>query len=305
MKKRQSGFMGFIISIIILIIISGLIYAWAKNNNIKTVNDGIKWISNKSKQLDNKVNKCVDKDCQISLPNGNLESRTTKPRNDATKVDEPRKEQKSENQETNNNSKRNDSISVDSNSDKTNNLLNELNKIEVKNADKINYDRSEWKHWISTNRSCWNVRESILLRDSKFIELADINKNLTKDSNQACYIISGTWVDKYSGESINNPNIIDIDHIIPLAYVANHGGQNWSPKEKQIYANDPEVLIAVSAKENRSKSDKGPSKYLPKNDEFKCEYSNLFIKTAIKYKISIDKKDRDTLESTIKKYCKK
>lgn len=177
-----------------------------------------------------------------------------------------------------------------------------LGALTINDAKKVDYDRNEWKHWIPTENKCWNTREEVLYRDAVkgSTTLLDKNKKETKDKSQACYITGGKWIDVYSGQEINSPRQIDIDHIIPLSYVAQHGGQDWSAEEKMKYANDPEVLLAVSARENRSKSDKGPADYMPPNKEYQCSYSKQFIHVADKYTISITPKDKKVLNDGLK-----
>ena len=175
-----------------------------------------------------------------------------------------------------------------------------LNGLIIEEAKNVDYDRKEWKHWISTDRGCWNVREDVLFRDASSIEMLDNNKKPTENKELACNVVGGKWTDFYSGKEVNDPKKIDIDHIIPLGYVAKHGGQEWSKEEKERYANDPEVLLAVSASENRSKSDKGPSEYMPPNESFRCDYSKMFINVADKYTISITAQDKKALNDGLR-----
>ena len=177
-----------------------------------------------------------------------------------------------------------------------------LGGLTVAESKKVDYDRNEWKHWIPTENKCWNTREEVLYRDAVegSTTLLDKNKKETTDKSQACYITDGKWIDVYSGQEINSPRQIDIDHIIPLSYVAQHGGQEWTADEKMKYANDPEVLLAVSARENRSKGDKGPGEYMPSDKSYWCSYSKQYIHVADKYTISITAKDKKTLNEGLK-----
>lgn len=192
-----------------------------------------------------------------------------------------------------------------------------LVNIPVKEESKVDYARSEWKHWSSAGRSCWDTRELILLRDAKpgTVIFIDKQKNTTTDESQACGIgkmveedgktklnteNSGEWIDPYSGRKITSSSDIDIDHIIPLSYAAKNGGQEWTSEVKEQFANDPDNLLATSAKENRSKGDKGPGSYMPSYKPYRCQYSKAFTKIANKYQLSIQKADYEVLEKTLK-----
>lgn len=179
-------------------------------------------------------------------------------------------------------------------------VKDKLNGLIIDEGKKTKYDRNEWKHWKSAGRSCWNVREEVLDRDSQEITYLNKSKNETSNKNEACYVVKGVWIDPYSGKEIKDPKKIDIDHVIPLGYVARHGGAEWSKEEKEKYANDPEVLLAVSASENRSKSDKGPADYMPPNTDFHCSYAKIFTSVADKYTISISAQDKKALNDALR-----
>lgn len=183
----------------------------------------------------------------------------------------------------------------------------------------VGYSRSEWKHWIGTEgRPCWSTREEILYRNAVpgTVKLVNKSKMATTEYNEACAIGipvveedggiviesegSGVWIDPYSDEEFTNPSDLDIDHIIPLSNAARNGGQNWSAELKEEFANDPDNLLAVSASENRSKSDKGPAEYMPvRKSEYRCQYSKAYTTIAYKYGLTITESDLSVLEQNI------
>lgn len=203
-------------------------------------------------------------------------------------------------------------------------MLNALKTVPDNEDDKkdVGYARKEWKHWTSfKDKSCWNTREEVLKRDGVqgSVKFIDKEKKSTKDSKTACAIgkpliksgkttietnNSGRWIDPYSDKMITNSDELDIDHIIPLSNAARNGGQKWSAKEKETFANDLDNLLATSAKENRSKGDKGPGKYMPPSKKYKCQYAKSYITIAYKYNLSITESDKKVLEKTIKS-CEK
>lgn len=194
--------------------------------------------------------------------------------------------------------------------------LEELGKLELVSdkedeEKKVGYSRREWKHWSSV-RGCWNTRSEILNRDAVPGTVSYLDKK-KKSSNydEACTIgligkdgevstkNSGAWIDPYSGKRIEDPKDVDIDHIIPLSNAARQGGQKWSLEQKEKFANDPDNLLATSAKENRKKGEKGPAKYMPPLKSYHCQYSKSYINLSHKYNLTITKSDKKVLEQAL------
>ena len=178
--------------------------------------------------------------------------------------------------------------------------LNELNSIPiVASYNKAKYKRTEWKHWISYETPCWTTREEVLDRQAEkgSITYLDKDDKETKDKSKACSIKSGVWIDPYSKETIKDPTKLDIDHTGALSWTAKAGGQEWDKQKKQDYANDFDHLVATTAKENRTKGDKGPSEWMPESS--KCEYAKVYTHIVKKYKLNLNKADKDTLEKTL------
>lgn len=178
--------------------------------------------------------------------------------------------------------------------------LNELNSIPiVASYNKAKYKRTEWKHWISYETPCWTTREEVLDRQAEkgSITYLDKDDKETKDKSKACSIKSGIWIDPYSKEKVEDPTKLDIDHTGALSWTAKAGGQEWDKQKKQDYANDFDHLVATTAKENRTKGDKGPSEWMPESS--KCEYAKVYTHIVKKYKLNLNKADKDTLEKTL------
>lgn len=199
-------------------------------------------------------------------------------------------------------------------------MLGEVQTIsdeEYKNKD-VDYSRREWKHWAGTeSRLCWNIREEVLHRDAipGTVLYVDRQKNSTTNYFEACAIgtpivkdgivikidteESGEWICPYSGKIITDSSKIDIDHIIPLSNAAKNGGQQWSLEMKEQFANDPDNLLATSAKENRSKGDKGPGEYMPPFKAYRCQYAKSYATIAYKYGLTITESDKEALDEAI------
>lgn len=172
-------------------------------------------------------------------------------------------------------------------------------------ADKITYNRDEWKHWVTSgSNSCWNVREAVLYKQAVqgTVVLNDKAGSVVSSESAACSIVSGEWNDPYTGQVIKDPTKLDIDHMIPLSYAAQHGGQAWDSKKKEQYANDmsnPNHLLAVSAGANRAKSDQGPAAWKPFNTAYHCNYAVNWINVSKNYNLTVDPSDAVALQEML------
>ena len=301
-KKNSSGPVGLIKEIIYFIFVCGLIVGIFKITGISDGDSGYKYFKSKSDQTKNCY---LGKGCTFDL--------STFLSGDSSKKGNYSHSNKTSNSSANNETNDNSTISNNNDSEAINGIpstslsnstaLKELNELSIKEPEKVKYDRKEWNHWIPVGHNkCWNSREEGLSNQAKpgSLKYLDKNKRETTDKSLACSILSGEWTDPYSGNTFNKISDLDYDHVAPLAYVAAHGGQNWSKEKKEKYANDPEILIVTSAKENRSKGKKGPAEYMPPNKDFQKDYAKVFIHACHKYGISISKKDKEVLEKALK-----
>ena len=141
------------------------------------------------------------------------------------------------------------------------------------------YNRSEWAHWADFDRNCLNTRQEALVIGS----LVPVQFAIGND----CLVSSGAWYDPFTGVVFTRAEQVDVDHIVPLAYAHQHGGANWSPLLKKVFANDTENLLIVSLSQNRSKGAAGPAQYLPPNQRFHCEYARLWLHLGRKYELTL------------------
>jgi len=131
------------------------------------------------------------------------------------------------------------------------------------------YDRDEWmpSGWEDADHNCLDTRQEVLVQESLIP---------VKFSDDGCKVTGGLWICKYSGEVLTDPAQLDIDHLIPLKNAYDSGASHWSASTKKAYANyldDPDHLIAVRAKYNRSKGSKGPEDWKPPLKASWCEYA--------------------------------
>jgi len=177
------------------------------------------------------------------------------------------------------------------NTDNITYVLSLLSDIKTSNARNVDYDRSSFRHWVNPPEYNCNARVVTLKRQGSDVEI---------DSNNECRIISGNWVDPYTGESFTNPSDLDIDHIIPLSFANSHGANDWTADRKQEFANDVDLnLWAVSASSNRSKGDAGPAQWMPPNEDFHCTYADRWVRIASHYELTLSRADVNKLTEVL------
>ncbi len=142
-------------------------------------------------------------------------------------------------------------------------------------AEHAHYSRSQWGIWQDADGDCQNTRAEILIQYSLVpVKFA---------SDRKCRVISGIWICPYTGHIIYNASKIDIDHIVPLSFAYHHGGSRWSREKKRHFANDPENLLPVEDRINRSKGRKGLKQWLPPYEKFHREYRRRWERIRKKY----------------------
>jgi hypothetical protein len=151
-------------------------------------------------------------------------------------------------------------------------------------APKTGYTRDQFgQAWADTDRNGCDTRNDILKRDMTSI----IYKVKTRD----CVVVSGTLVDRYSGETINfvRGNVssmeVQIDHVVALSNAWQTGAFQLTLAQRTALANDPLNLFAVKGKLNLQKSDGDAATWLPPMKSFRCAYVAQQIAVKAKYSL--------------------
>ena len=153
------------------------------------------------------------------------------------------------------------------------------------------YNRSSFKHWIDADKNGCNTRAEVLIEEA-----------ITKPKvGSKCVLTGGKWLSAYDGVEVTSATKLDVDHLVPLAEAWRSGAWKWTAAERQAFANDlenSEALIAVTLSTNRSKGDKDPALWMPTREQ--CTYTEDWIAIKTKYSLTVDSKEKQTLQNQIK-----
>lgn len=106
------------------------------------------------------------------------------------------------------------------------------------------------------------------------------------------------YICPYTGETITDESKLDFDHIVPLKSTYLRGADKWTEEQCNEYAYDQFVGVDVFNSANRSKSDKGPTEWLP--DENIEDYCYSWIVICSKYNLSMTQEELDICIKEIK-----
>ena len=175
--------------------------------------------------------------------------------------------------------------------------LSTLEGVRVAEAEDGKYNPAEWNVWAINSSTMCSTRAEVLKAQGAEV--------VTKDGTPTgCSITGGTWVSPYDGRTIKVTqgedvkairDGVQIDHIVPLKYAAEHGGKSWTAEEKSQFSNDVSQLVAVSESARRAKGDNSPANYMPQQSE-QCRYSQIWVDTVKKYDLTITKSDKEALK---------
>ncbi|MFV8782558.1 HNH endonuclease family protein [Microbulbifer sp. SA54] len=138
------------------------------------------------------------------------------------------------------------------------------------------YKRAEWlPRWSDRDSDCQDTRHELLIRFS----LAPV----TFSDGRECKVVSGLWMDPYTGSFFELASDLDVEHIVPLKWAHDHGGANWSRELKRQFAEDPDNLWLVDDGRNQSKGHLGPNEWMPPYGPVKKFYLQRFMAVVEKY----------------------
>ena len=151
-------------------------------------------------------------------------------------------------------------------------------------APKTGYSRGAFgQSWADVDRNGCDTRNDILKREMTSI--------VYKAKTRKCVVLSGTLIDRYSGETINfvRGNVssmeVQIDHVVALSNSWQTGAFKLSIAQRTALANDPLNLFAVKGRLNSQKGDGDAATWVPPMKSFRCAYVAQQIAVKAKYSL--------------------
>ncbi|WP_406387518.1 HNH endonuclease family protein [Streptomyces sp. NBC_00887] len=167
-------------------------------------------------------------------------------------------------------------------------LADAIAKIPAGTEKRDGYERDSFNHWVDEDDDGCETRAEVLLEEA----------TTKPQQGDRCVLTGGVWMSYYDGAEITEARKLDIDHMIPLAEAWDSGAFGWSADRREAFANDlgaERSLVAVTAKTNRSKSDRDPASWLPPAEATHCQYAADWTATKLRWGLNADDKERAAL----------
>ncbi|WP_025252633.1 HNH endonuclease family protein [Corynebacterium vitaeruminis] len=165
------------------------------------------------------------------------------------------------------------------------------------------YDRSQfgqaWSDDVSVeggHNGC-DTRNDILARDLTGVTF--------KPGTRNCVVLSGHLSDPYTGQELDfqrgqgTSELVQIDHVVPLADAWYAGASQWSVDKRQDFANDPSNLQATTKEANQAKKAKTADEWLPSNQAYECTYARRIIAVKDGYGLAVTQGEKQALRDAL------
>lgn len=132
-------------------------------------------------------------------------------------------------------------------------------------------------------------------------------RDLVEVVREGCTVMSGTLDDPYSGRTIlfsldqagDSDSTIRLDRVVGLRAAYEGGAWQWSAERRLEFANSFENILAVDHDLAQRKGGRGPSRWMPADDDLRCEYAIRYTWIATAWELALPRADRDVLVATL------
>lgn len=152
--------------------------------------------------------------------------------------------------------------------------------------------------WTDTDGNGCNQRDDVLLRDAVATAPHTVGRQGSCDHD----VLSGTWVDPYSGAPItltdakqpSQAESVQIDHIVALRVAWRYGARSWTAERRLQFANDLRDLVASGGASNQAKGGSDAAQWQPIRAT-QCGYAVRYITVKAAYALPTDAAEKQAL----------
>ncbi|WP_245534413.1 GmrSD restriction endonuclease domain-containing protein [Xylanimonas cellulosilytica] len=165
-------------------------------------------------------------------------------------------------------------------------------------APKTGYTRDQFgPAWADVDHNGCDTRNDILNRDLTGV--------VTRDGTHGCVVLTGTFADPYSGQTIafqrgqTTSSLVQIDHVVALSDAWQKGAQQWDAETRRQFANDPLNLLAADGSLNAQKGDGDTATWLPPHKAFRCAYVARQVAVKRAYGLWVTQAEHDAMAGVL------
>lgn len=137
------------------------------------------------------------------------------------------------------------------------------------------------ERWPDDDRDCQDARAELLIARSL--------DPVAFASPRGCRVIAGRWIDAYTGAELRDAEVIDVDHIVPLAEAHRSGAASWPASLRERFAVYPENLAITHRSINRAKRDRDPADWWPPTGG--CDYATQWLSLKQLFNLTLDARE--------------
>lgn len=133
----------------------------------------------------------------------------------------------------------------------------------------------------------------------------DLNNVTFKPKTRDCVVATGHLTDAYSGVQLDfvrgqgTSELVQIDHVVPLADAWESGAWAWDEELRKQIANDPANLQATTREENQDKKAKTADRWMPSDASYHCTYATRIVHIKATYGLSVTAAEYKSLATTL------
>ncbi len=158
------------------------------------------------------------------------------------------------------------------------------------------YSRDDFgPRWSDVDRNGCDTRNDVLGRD-----LDDVKY---RPGTHNCIVESGVLLDPYTGQTIqfirgeDTSSEVQIDHVVALADAWKSGAWEWTPAQREEFANDPLNLLAVDGPTNGAKGASAADDWLPARN--RCDFALRQVAVKYYWGLSVTESERSALNRVL------